>query len=78
MAKAWVSAHDEAKDDTGISVSLLKTTRMNAVDVKVELHKGEDGEWLRRRGWNCDVRSLGVGQEMNLIHAPAGLMRNSF
>lgn len=63
MARCWMSAHDEAKDDQGLSVSRVRVARAGPVEVKRALCSGEEGEWLRQRGWNCDVQSLEVGAE---------------
>jgi len=64
MARCWISAHDEAKDDTGLSVFKLKNTYVRPEQVRKTLWDGEEGEWLRKRGWTCDVRNLAVGAEM--------------
>jgi hypothetical protein len=64
MARCWVSAHDEVKEDKGIVTNTLKTTRCTAEQVRRRLWEGNEGEWLRKQGWNCDVRNLGVGGEM--------------
>ena len=76
MARCWLSAHDEPKDDRGISVSKLRTSRMTPEEVRRALWQGPDGEWLRKTGWTCDVRSLGVGTEM-VIKASRDLIGNS-
>lgn len=64
MARCWLSAHDEDKDDRGIAVIKLKTTSVTPEQVRIQLWEGDEGEWLRKRGWNCDVRNLAVGNEM--------------
>lgn len=64
MARCWLSAHDEEKDDRGLSVQKLKTKHLTPEEVRKQLWAGDEGEWLRKRGWNCDVRSLAVGAEM--------------
>jgi hypothetical protein len=64
MARCWISAHDEEKDDKGFSVKQLKIRRNQADDVRKALWAGEDGAWLRQKGWTCDVRSLEAGKEM--------------
>ena len=64
MARCWLSAHDESKDDQGVSVKQLKIKKQSAEDVRRELWSGEEGEWLRQKGWTCDVRNLEVGKEM--------------
>lgn len=59
MARNWISAHDEAKDDRGVGVKLLKCDR-NDVDV------------VRRKlaqldvSWQCNVMSMDVGAEVRL------------
>lgn len=64
MARCWLSAHDEAKDDQGFSVKKLKTATMSPEEVRRALWQGPEGEEMRRKGWNCDVRGLASGQEM--------------
>ena len=64
MARCWISAHDEQKDDRGVSVKKLRVTRILPDEVRKHLWKGEHGEWLRKKGWSCDVRQLEVGKEM--------------
>ena len=66
MARCWLSAHDEAKDDQGLSVKQLKIKRAGADEVRKALWEGEDGECLRKTGWTCDVRNLEVGKEMTI------------
>lgn len=66
MARCWISAHDEEKDDKGMSVKQLKIQRNQAADVRKALWAGEEGRWLREKGWTCDVRSLDPGQEMTI------------
>ena len=58
MAKCWISAHDEDKDNSGLSVMSVKTRKYD---------KEEAREMLRQeKGNNVDVVSLGVGAEMVL------------
>jgi hypothetical protein len=64
MARCWISAHDEAKDDRGLAVSKLVTTSATPEDVRRKLWEGREGELLRKTGWMCDVRTLDVGAEM--------------
>lgn len=66
MARCWISAHDEVKDDRGISVKQLKVKRIPADRVRKYLWEGEQGQWLKKTGWTCDVRSLDVGKEMTI------------
>lgn len=64
MARCWLSAHDESKDDRGLAVAKLVTTRTTPEEVRRKLWEGPEGELLRKSGWTCDVRNLGVGAEM--------------
>jgi len=73
MARCWISAHDEAKNDRGLSVKKMKVQRATADEVRKHLWEGEEGEWLKIKGWRCDVRSLGSGREM--IVGPARPVR---
>lgn len=58
MARCWISAHDEDKDNSGVSVMSTKTRKYKIEEVR---------EMLRReRGGNVDVANLGVGAEMIL------------
>ena len=58
MAKCWISAHDEEKDSSGLSVMSVKTRKYNTEEAR---------EMLRQqKGNNVDVVSLGVGAEMVL------------
>lgn len=66
MARCWISAHDEAKDDRGLSVKKLRVQRITADEVRNHLSEGEEGEWLKTKGWTCDVRSLQSGEEMSI------------
>jgi hypothetical protein len=59
MARVWLSAHDEAKDDRGLSVKRLKIKRASAEEVRRQLWRSEMG-----KGWTCDVRNLRNGAEM--------------
>ncbi|KAK4691508.1 hypothetical protein P7C71_g5509, partial [Lecanoromycetidae sp. Uapishka_2] len=58
MAKCWISAHDEDKDNSGLSVMSTKTRKHNIDEVREMLRR-------ERRG-NVDVANLGVGAEMVL------------
>ena len=66
MARCWISAHDEPKDDRGLSVKKLRVKRISAEEVRRNLWQGEEGAWLQRRGWTCDVRSMEAGKEMTI------------
>lgn len=56
--KYWIGAHDESKDNQGLSVKLLKTRRYHHEDV-LELLRAEDCN-------NVIVRSLDCGESMVL------------
>ena len=82
MARHWVSAHDEAKDDRGLAVAKLVTTRTTPEEVRRKLREGPEGELLQKRGWTCDVRNLGVGAEMFIgpmrdLHSGVGKRESS-
>lgn len=72
LAKVWLSAHDEDKDDQGFSVKKLRVDAKTAADVRRMLYEDDnglgqdhkDGERWRKCGWTCDVRDLGVGKSM--------------
>ena len=54
MARCWVSAHDEEKENSGIIVKKVTMRRYGIGEVRAML----DG--------TCNVRNLGVGEELNL------------
>lgn len=43
MAKYWISAHDEDKDNTGLSVKKVVTRKYNAEEVREMVAKGKGG-----------------------------------
>ena len=57
MARCWVSAHDEDKDNTGLSVMQVKTRKYNIEEVD---------EMVRSLSGSTSVFNLGVGQELVL------------
>ena len=58
MAKCWISAHDEDKDNTGLAVMSTKTRKYTKEEVR---------EMLRQQlGSNVHVANLGPGAEMVL------------
>ncbi|MBA7492862.1 hypothetical protein ES702_03415 [subsurface metagenome] len=59
MAKNWISAHDEDKDNKGVGVKLLKCDRNDAYAVREKIAQ-IDGTW------ECEVISLDVGREVSL------------
>ncbi|KAL2428434.1 hypothetical protein ABEF91_008576 [Exophiala dermatitidis] len=72
MAQCWISAHDEPKVDSGISVKRLRVKRGSMDQAIMSLCQGQTGERLKKNGWVCDVRSLGVGEEITLPLSPDG------
>jgi len=56
MAKCWISAHDEDKDNTGISVKNVKIRKFTKEEVREMLLAESTG--------NIDVVNLGIGEEM--------------
>ncbi|OAP55263.1 hypothetical protein AYL99_10236 [Fonsecaea erecta] len=64
MARCWISVHDEPKAHRGTSVKKLPAKRVSVDDVRRHVWEGEDGEWLKKRGWTCDVRQLHPGREV--------------
>lgn len=63
MARCWISAHDELKDDRGVAVKKLKLQQTQAEEIRRELLGNVDN---RSNGWMCDVRSLDVGKTITL------------
>lgn len=61
MARTWISAHDEKKDDRGLAVKLLKTRTWPVELIRQQMTENED-----KHGWNCDVRTLDVGAQVKL------------
>lgn len=58
MAKCWISAHDEDKDNSGLSVMSTKTRKHSIEEVR---------EMLRQeRGGNTDVVNLASGDQVVL------------
>lgn len=55
MARCWISAHDEDKDNSGVSVMSVKTRKYTIEEVR---------EMLREeRSSNIDVANLASGAE---------------
>lgn len=58
MAKCWISAHDEDKDNSGLSVMSTETRKHSVEEVR---------EMLRQeRGGNTDVLNLASGDQVVL------------
>lgn len=58
MARCWISAHDEDKDNAGLSVMLVKTRKYTKEEVRTMLRQ--------ELGSNVSVANLGPGAEMVL------------
>lgn len=58
IAKCWISAHDEDKNNSGLSVMSTKTRKHSVEEVQEMLRQG--------RGSNTDVANLASGAEMVL------------
>ena len=58
MARCWISAHDEEKEDAGLAVLAVKKRRYTKEDVREKLRQ--------EVGSNVDVANLGPGAEMVL------------
>ena len=58
MARCWISAHDEDKDNSGLSVMSVKTRKYTKEGVR-QMFRQEKGN-------NIDIVNLGVGAEMVL------------
>jgi len=57
-ARRWISAHDEPKDNRGVSVKWIKTKRHEVGDVQGMLDKS---------GLDCAAVSLGCGGEVRIL-----------
>ena len=58
MTRCWISAHDEDKDNSGLSVMSVKTRKYTIEEVRDMLHQGS--------GSNVDVANLASGDELVL------------
>ncbi len=58
MAKCWISAHDEDKDNSGLSVMSVKTRKYKIEEVREMLSRAEGG--------NINVANLASGAEIVL------------
>lgn len=58
MARCWISAHDEDKDNKGLSVMSVKTRKYSKEEVR--------GLLRQELGSNVDVANLAPGAEMVL------------
>ena len=55
MAKCWISAHDEDKENTGVSVANVKKTKHSIQEVMRSM-----------TGVGTHVMNLGVGEEITM------------
>ena len=58
MARHWIRAHDEIKDNTGLAVMSVKTRKYTMEEVRSILRQ--------ELGSNVNITSLGPGAEMVL------------
>ena len=66
FAKAWISAHDEDKANTGLSVKGLKTTRYNEDEIRKKLDESSGRDLLpasKRRKVRTQLMALEAGEE---------------
>ena len=61
LAKCWISAHDEAKEDSGLAVKTIVAKRTPVEEVRELVERGRSGGKV-----GIDVRSLDSGEEMVL------------
>ena len=59
LAKYWIGAHDEDKENTGLSVQQVKTQKHSAAEVRALVERDRKGGKL-----GVDVRALDCGEEM--------------
>ena len=59
LAKHWIGAHDEDKENSGLSVQQVKTKKYSAQEVRALVERDRRGEKL-----GVDVRALECGEEM--------------
>lgn len=57
MAKCWISAHDEDKENSGLAVMKVTMRKYTKEEVR---------EMVSRESPNCDVRVLECGTEMTM------------
>lgn len=60
FAKTWISAHDEDKESSGISVKNLTVEKYKLEDIKRKLNMSSEPG---KRRCNTDIVELGVGQD---------------
>ncbi|KAL8951140.1 MAG: hypothetical protein Q9222_002864 [Ikaeria aurantiellina] len=61
MARCWIGAHDEEKENSGLAVLKLRMRKFGIGEVREMVRR----EW-RGGGGGCEVRVLDVGEEMVL------------
>ncbi|KAI9810337.1 MAG: hypothetical protein M1827_006304 [Pycnora praestabilis] len=66
LAKAWISAHDEEKDNRGFSVSAISTRRFGAEEVRRMITEGEDPGRQGKNRTLTDVVVLDCGEELRM------------
>ena len=59
LAKCWVSAHDEDKESSGLSIKKIVTSKYTVEEVRALAEKGRKGGKA-----GVDVKKLECGEEM--------------
>lgn len=62
LAKCWISAHDEEKESSGLSIKKMVTSKYTVEEVKALAEAGRKGGKA-----GVDVRKLGCGEEVVLM-----------
>ncbi|KAL8782753.1 MAG: hypothetical protein Q9213_005131 [Squamulea squamosa] len=60
MARCWVGAHDEDKENSGVSVLKIRMRKYGLGEVRESVRK----EWSGGGGGGCEVRALNYGEEL--------------
>jgi len=61
LAKCWISAHDEEKESSGVSIKKIVTSKYTVEEVRALAEEGRKGGKA-----GVDVRKLGCGEEVEL------------
>ena len=60
MARCWIGAHDEDKENSGVSVLKIRMKKYSPGEVRELVSR----EWSGGGGGGCDVRTLDCGEEL--------------
>lgn len=60
MARCWIGAHDEDKENSGVSVLKIRMRKYGLGEVRDLVRR----EWNGGGGGGCDVRALDCGEEL--------------